>query len=335
MTATNQANSTIFRDKVADELKNKVRQSDKATQEGRVTDLINKGQLLEVVCPTVYEYTFEQAISEGVISGFETIVLEHELDRTGDAIKIWKSYDRRGSEHDWYQARESIRTNYRVSRYRRSLMGKDQAKFLWNLPSKAVVVNDLLERIEGKTILFSVETPLLYQVTDNVVGGGNKSGFTIGKLYFTTRKRKKGKKYFVKNILTTVEKEINKTKYDEYWNKFKSEVQKDDDDLIKQFNTGEIDLIASSKKISRGITLTDLENCILMSYYSTTTQFLQQLGRVLRFKEGKTAKLFIFKTQNTREVDWFQELPKVRNDKGQIAYKIPLNIKKTLKTYQL
>lgn len=335
LTATNQQNSTVYRDKVADELINKVRQSDKATEEGKITDFINKGQLLEVVCPIVYEYKFEKAIEEKVISPFQTIVLEHELDRTKNDIKIWKSYDRRGSEHDWYQARESIRTNYRVSRYRRGLMGKDQAKFLYNLPSKIDVVKRLLPRLEGKTILFSVETSGLYQVTNNVVTTATKNGFVVDKIYYTIKKREGGDQYFKKNIYTTVEKKINKAEYEEAWDKYRAENYQDAEELIDKFNADEINLIASSKKISRGITLKGVENCILMSYYSTTTQFLQQLGRVLRFSEGKVAKLFIFKTQGTREVDWFQKLPEVKDDKGQVAYRIPLNITRTIKTYEL
>jgi superfamily II DNA or RNA helicase len=83
---------------------------------------------------------------------------------------------------------------------------------------------------------------------------------------------------------------------------------KDDvNDMIRyQFESGKIDLIASFKKLKQGANLPNIDNCIIMSYYSTDKDFIQRVGRLRQ--NNKIGNIFIFLTENTQEVTWFSKI---------------------------
>ena len=76
--------------------------------------------------------------------------------------------------------------------------------------------------------------------------------------------------------------------------------------IREDFDKGRIKVIGSFKKLKQGANLNDLDNIIIMSYYSTEKDLIQRLGR-LRNKE-KRGKVFIFVTQNTQEEVWFTKM---------------------------
>jgi superfamily II DNA or RNA helicase len=99
------------------------------------------------------------------------------------------------------------------------------------------------------------------------------------------------------------------------------------EELVAKFNAGEINVIASSKKLKQGITLDGVDTVILVSYYSKSHHLLQMLGRVVRFVEGKTGRLFILRTKDTFEENrWFDAMQKVLDVKGKVEKTIDLNI---------
>jgi len=73
------------------------------------------------------------------------------------------------------------------------------------------------------------------------------------------------------------------------------------------FEENKIDLIGSFKKLTQGINLNQLDNVILMSYYSKTKDFIQRSGR-LRKNGEKIGNLFVFVTKNTQEEVWFNKM---------------------------
>lgn len=79
-------------------------------------------------------------------------------------------------------------------------------------------------------------------------------------------------------------------------------------DLIrKKFEQGKINVIGSFKKLKQGANLEGLDNCLIMSYYSTEKDLIQRLGR-LRKNGDKIGKVFIIVTQQTKEEDWFAKM---------------------------
>lgn len=84
--------------------------------------------------------------------------------------------------------------------------------------------------------------------------------------------------------------------------------EKESGAIISDFNSGNINAIGSFKKLRQGITLNGVDHGIIASYYSKTYIAVQQLGRLVRYSEGKLAKLFIIVTEGTWEEKWFTEI---------------------------
>lgn len=105
--------------------------------------------------------------------------------------------------------------------------------------------------------------------------------------------------------------------------------------LIDLFNSGKISVIGSAKKLKQGITLEGVTNCILVSYYSESWHTIQQLGRVIRFKPGKLANLYIIKTTNTLEEKWYNELQSIKDEKGTKIGNINLNVVKSISSTEI
>ena len=283
LTATNNEVSTIHRGKVDATMMNKVRQSDSLTQKGIITNLINKGQLLDVILPVIYEYSIPEAINDGVLSNFKTYVVNHKLNNVKSYILPFKKSKVEQTEQAVYSIYDMMCKDYSKPRVVLETMIRKRTALLYNLKSKVPVVKKLIQNIgsDKKIILFGVHKDILYQITPNVVEKDNI------------------------------------------------------DELLDKFNKGEINVIASSKMLGRGKTLKGLEYCILVSYYSTSTSFLQWLGRIVRYAEGKVAKLIVLRTLNTQEMVWFEKFNKVLDDRGNLKYELDLKITKQIDSDQL
>jgi superfamily II DNA or RNA helicase len=73
------------------------------------------------------------------------------------------------------------------------------------------------------------------------------------------------------------------------------------------FDSGKINTIGSFKKLLQGANLKELDNCVLMSYYSSEKDIIQRLGRMRKNKD-KIGSAFILLTKNTQEEVWFSKM---------------------------
>jgi superfamily II DNA or RNA helicase len=78
-------------------------------------------------------------------------------------------------------------------------------------------------------------------------------------------------------------------------------------EIRENFDTNKIQTIGSFKKLLQGANLTNLDNCILMSYYSSEKDIIQRLGR-MRKNGDKVGNAFILLTKNTQEEVWFYKM---------------------------
>jgi len=72
------------------------------------------------------------------------------------------------------------------------------------------------------------------------------------------------------------------------------------------FDDNKIRVIASFKKLKQGANLKDLDNCIIMSYYSTDKDLIQRIGRLR--DNGEIGNIFIIRTKETQEEIWFERM---------------------------
>jgi superfamily II DNA or RNA helicase len=76
--------------------------------------------------------------------------------------------------------------------------------------------------------------------------------------------------------------------------------------IMKDFNEGRINTIASFKILEQGINLKNLQNIILHSYYGKTKSAIQRLGRLRA--DGTIGNVFIIVTTPTQELKWFNAM---------------------------
>lgn len=81
---------------------------------------------------------------------------------------------------------------------------------------------------------------------------------------------------------------------------------KENVEIRTAFDSGQINVIGSFKKLQQGANLTDLDNVILMSYYSKQKIAIQRTGRLRQ--NGQVGQIFVFVTMNTQEEKWYKSM---------------------------
>lgn len=77
--------------------------------------------------------------------------------------------------------------------------------------------------------------------------------------------------------------------------------------LIRQkFDSNKIKVIGSFKKLKQGANLKSLDNCVIMSFYSSEKDYIQRIGRLR--DNGQEGTVFIILTKNTQEEIWFSKM---------------------------
>ncbi len=77
--------------------------------------------------------------------------------------------------------------------------------------------------------------------------------------------------------------------------------------IREDFDEDRLDLIGSFKKLLQGANLKKLDNCIIMSYFSSEKDIIQRFGR-LRKNGDKIGSCFILLTKNTQEEIWYTKM---------------------------
>lgn len=90
-------------------------------------------------------------------------------------------------------------------------------------------------------------------------------------------------------------------------NTVSSRFNEDKNEAIRErFEKGKINVIGSFKKLKQGANLNDVDNCVMLSYYSTQVDLIQRIGRLRQ--NGKRGYVFIFVAENTQEQVWVNKM---------------------------
>ena len=89
---------------------------------------------------------------------------------------------------------------------------------------------------------------------------------------------------------------------------------KENKKIREDFDNGKLDLIAAFKKLKQGANLNNLDNCVIMSYYSKEKDLIQRIGRLRN--NGEIGRIFILVTANTQEVVWYERMTESMNEEN-------------------
>lgn len=91
--------------------------------------------------------------------------------------------------------------------------------------------------------------------------------------------------------------------------------------IRKWLSDGDINVIGSFKKLKQGANLSDdLDNCIIASYFTSSVDLEQRIGRLR--DNGTQGNVFIIVTKNTQEEVWFNTMIKdIRSSLNMIYHK--------------
>ena len=243
---------------------------DRKTKYEENGQIFTKGDILDKIASVVFKYSINEAQKDNVSRKLNIYIINHQLEEVEKTVKAGSlkksflqtekaSYDYWDKEHkrSWFIEDQELKAlKIRITSHKRS-------NLLFNLPSKVNIIKQLINTINGKTIIFGNSLDALLKITPNVVSSRNSD---------------------------------DKNNY-----------------IRDQFDKNLIQTIGSFKKLRQGANLTELDNCILHSYYSSEVHAIQQWGR-LRQNGDKVGNVFIILTKNTQEKIWADKMLKNMTD---------------------
>lgn len=203
-----------------------------------------------------YDLPLDKAVELGIVADYSIDVIYTQLNNIDKNIKAGsKTKPFMQTEKQSYDyLTKSI--DYLVPSKRREMLIFQRLRFLYDLPSKTLVAQTLLEKLNmtRKKIL--------------VFCGSISQAETLSDTFYHS-----------------------KTK----------------DTHLRAFMNDEIRLLTAVKALNEGITIPNLDIGIQVAFTSKDRDMTQQMGRVLRFREGHKAKMIVICCKNTQDEVWLEK----------------------------
>lgn len=239
------------------------------------TGMISKTEMLNKIAPICYKYNINQGQSEGTSRKLNIFVVESYLN------KVDKTIQAGNAKVKFYQ------TEYAAYSYIDGLFKK--AKDL-EYTDESIDFYKWNEKRELDLFKFSARrSKLIYELPSKV---------DIVKKILNNIEEEKTVIFgnSLKQLQSITENVVSSKNKDEKNNSIR-----------ELFDSGKIKVIASFKKLVQGANLDKAGICIIMSYYSTETGFIQKIGR-LRQDGEKEGNVFILHTLETQETVWLNKM---------------------------
>lgn len=264
---------------------------------------MTKGDLLNMIAPICYRYHLDQGLEEGVARKLNIHIIKHKLDsknkniRAGSvkkpfyqteqkAYKYWNGVYNKNLNPIYRPRKEGENLSEHILRINK-VNDKRQLKIRVAIGRRSKILYDLPSKI-------LLTKQILSKIEGQVIIFGN----SIPSLLKITK------------------------------NTVSSKNSEKQNNLIRDaFNDGDIKYIGSFKKLKQGANLSEnLNNTLLMSYYSKQKDLIQRAGRLR--DNGKVGNMFIIVTEDTQEEVWLEKMFEGINN---YDIKIYNNIKEFLK----
>jgi len=235
---------------------------------------LTKGELIRTIAPVCYTYGMDKGQEEGTARKLDVYVISHQLDKVVRSVEVGtKSNPFMQTEFEAYtyrdqQFRNAISAPAHIRDFKIRTAAGARARLLYALPSKIPAVRHLLSGLKAKE-------------------GDNSKTIVFGNDLKSLHE-------ITLNVIAS--KNANGS----------NRTDKENEKVRDDFEAGKLNVIAAFKKLEQGANLTDLDNCIIMSYYSKERALVQRVGRLRN--NGKVGRIFIFVTFGTQETKWFDTM---------------------------
>jgi superfamily II DNA or RNA helicase len=90
-------------------------------------------------------------------------------------------------------------------------------------------------------------------------------------------------------------------------------------EIVSRFQRGEISVLVSSQVLDEGFDVPDADVAIIVGGSASHRRHVQRIGRVLRPRPGKQARIYELVVEETKESDYVQRRRKPEHASGSIA----------------
>ena len=141
--------------------------------------IYTKKDILNIVAPVCYEYSIEDGQKDETGRKLNIYIVENELCNEENILIESKSYKFYTSESKKYnRLEESIQKaneeqDYIKKSKKLKYLASQRADLLYNINSKTLLINELLNQVSGKSIVFGNSIDSLLSITDNTVCSRN------------------------------------------------------------------------------------------------------------------------------------------------------------------
>jgi superfamily II DNA or RNA helicase len=247
---------------------------DSALSDIFASGIVSKEQMLNKFAPICYKYNINQGQNEGTSRKLNIFIVESYLN------KVDKNITAGNAKHKFYQTEasaykyaDSLFNEVRDSEY----VDESVDYYDWNEKREIELVRTASRRarlIYELPLKVAIVRRLLKDIKEKTVIFGNS----------------------IKQLELVTPNVVSSKNSDERNNSLRSMFDKD---MIKT--------IGSFKKLVQGANLDKAGACIIMSYYSSETGFIQKIGR-LRQDGDKDGNIFILHTLETQETVWLKKM---------------------------
>ena len=236
-------------------------------------DMVSKSEMLEYVAPIRFKYNVNQGQKEGTSRKLNIYIVESDLNYLDKTIKAGNSTT------PFYQTEKAAYAY--IEKLYNNVINMTQG-----------LLEDFYKFQEKRKLqtyaIINRRCKLLYNLPSKIYNTNTILSVIKGKTIIFGNSLEQLNK-ITKNVVSS------------------KNTDQENNKLRQLFDDGLIHIIGSFKKLVQGANLEKVDNCIIMSYYSTEHKFIQMIGR-LRQNKDLAGNVFILMTKNTQEVTWMAKM---------------------------
>jgi superfamily II DNA or RNA helicase len=250
-----------------------------------------KKKLLDALCPTVFTYSIDDGVEDGVVADYDVIVIDVPPDNSD-------KYLNGGNKAKPFKQTEASRYTYLTKIIEpRQIQLREKKKALTAAEFIAAGTGDYTDANILKKEVNTLEIVLRKKILERA------------QLIYNL----KGKEIVAKRVLAAIHTEGKRTLV------FAGSIaqaeamtpntyhSKTNSDKLQQFISKKIDLLSAVNALNEGMNIPDLDQALIIQVSSNERDLVQRIGRVIRYRPGFKGRIFILVATGTVDETWAEK----------------------------